>query len=103
LTIKFWLAWYPYDPQTKFPALPKAMTFDDIYLWQYWADGNNLGLQYGVESGSIDLNRSRDERSEAFEDLKQGWGLVVPPDPSGGVKMNDVLDEVIEMVKGMKD
>lgn len=36
------------------PLLPKD--WDEWYAWQYSADGNGLGKQYGVASTSIDLN-----------------------------------------------
>jgi len=35
----------------------KPNSWDTYYLWQYSADENRLGAEYGVLSGAIDLNR----------------------------------------------
>ena len=89
LAFEQWVAWYPWYPQTtKYPRLPKGMRYEDIYLWQYWADGNGLGAEHGVESGSIDLNRSRDTKAEVLKDL-----LTVGPEPPAEKEYEYVLSK----------
>lgn len=50
--IPLWIANYTNAAQ---PALPKD--WQEWYIWQYSADGNFLGKDYGVASAHVDLNR----------------------------------------------
>jgi lysozyme len=52
--------------------------------WQYSADGNHMGAQFGVSSGSIDLNRY----NGSVEDFEREFGVtlnmvdpITPPEP----------------------
>jgi len=77
-----WLAWYPWDRQkTTKPYLPKNVSHENIVLWQDWTDGNNLGSKYGVQSVSLDMNRTRDTREEVFADLLHAGSPVTQPQP----------------------
>jgi lysozyme len=49
---KLWVANYTNAPK---PLLPKS--WSDWLLWQYSADGNNRGAEFGAESCAIDLSR----------------------------------------------
>lgn len=88
LEFPIWFAWYPYKPlETALPPLPRNVGYQHIDLWQYWADGNGLGPDYGVESHSIDLNRSRDPL-ETYYELLKGEPIIEPepepePEPCG--------------------
>ncbi len=59
----FWYAWYPYQ-STRYPGLQDEMKLEDIYLWQYSADGNKRGGEFGVQSRDIDVNVTRDSAEE---------------------------------------
>ncbi len=65
-----WLAQYYFEPdRNKQPALPEGVT--DWIMWQYSADGNNMGSAYGVQSRHIDL----DVFNGTVEDLHK-WAAV---------------------------
>ena len=66
----FWYAWYPFDHKLRYPSPPDGVNIEDVYLWQYWADGNNQGRRVGVESRAVDINISRDPRSEFLAEAK---------------------------------
>lgn len=79
-TCKLWTAHYTSAAQPAIPddwgkvAVPRTWTF-----WQYSANGNGKGDEYGVDgSYDIDLNRFNGT-AEQFEDL---FGVALPqPDP----------------------
>ena len=51
-TFPLWVAHWTAKPV---PLIPKG--WKDYVLWQYSADGNKLGLSWGVQARDIDLNR----------------------------------------------
>lgn len=77
----FWYAWYPYN-FTRYPNPPLGLTLADIYMWQNSADGNGLGEYYGCESGSIDVNTSRDQTAEFLHENMSDYeeGEIIVPD-----------------------
>lgn len=54
--------------------------WDDWWLWQYSADGNGRGAEFGAESGSIDLNYMQCTRDEMLDYYGLG-GDIPDPDP----------------------
>jgi len=69
----FWYAWYPFSHELSHPPkAPPGLEISDIYMWQYWADGNGMGSYYGCASNSIDMNVTRDQTAEfLYENLHQ--------------------------------
>lgn len=63
----FWYAWYPYG-FTKYPSPPRGVSLGDIYLWQYSADGNGQGGNYGAQAPDMDINVSRDSAKELLSE-----------------------------------
>ncbi len=69
-----WLAQYYFEPdRDKKPALPDGVT--KWHLWQYSADGNNKGAEYGVKSKHLDL----DVFNGTVEELHKWVGVKAPP------------------------
>jgi len=70
-----WVAWYPfvYADWMK-PPLPYPWT--EYKIWQYSADGNRRGAEFGASSGDIDLNWF----PGSYDDLLS-WLNVDAPEP----------------------
>ena len=59
----------------------KFRDWDEWKLWQYSADGNGVGKDYGVWSDSIDLNQFNGSMAELYQWLKLTDEPPVVPDP----------------------
>jgi len=73
LNYPLWIANYTNKPD---PLMPAPFTHWDF--WQWSADGNGLGEQYGAQSGSIDLNRYNGD-IESFKKFVGGEVVTPPP------------------------
>lgn len=71
-----WVAQYPwlFIPGISKPSMPYP--WDAWAIWQYSADGNRKGHEYGVAAGDIDLNYY----PGSYEDLL-GWLNMEAPQP----------------------
>ena len=67
-----WLARWSGDSETGDPT--QGILERDWQFWQYSADGNLMGEEYGVESRDVDL----DVFNGTFEDLKAWLGIEEP-------------------------
>lgn len=101
----FWYAWYPYNPMLRYPAPPSGLSIADIYLWQYWADGNNQGDYYGAEGAHMDINCSRDQLSEVLiENLyDHDNGGIIMPDPNKELQLRNEQELLISGVQASSD
>ena len=68
-----WLARWSGDSETGDPT--QGILERDWQFWQYSADGNLMGEEYGVESRDVDL----DVFNGTFEDLQEWLGTDEPP------------------------
>lgn len=77
------LATHPWNDD---PVNLKPHSFDEWALWQWSADGNWQGENYGVGSAHVDLNRGN---AETFEGTlaRLGVGIIPPPEPIGAYKL----------------
>lgn len=91
----FWLARYygNIDPNTTEPSLSinNVKVWDTWTFWQYWADGNEKGKEYGV--GSTDANL--DVFNGTVPELRVWYGLEDPPTPPPG----NCCDEIESLKK----
>ena len=102
----FWFAWYPYDSNLRFPSPPQGLTIADIYLWQYWADGNYQGSVYGADGAHMDINCSRDQLAEVLlENLPEynEGGEIIMPDPNKELQMRNEQEILLANVKASSD
>jgi GH25 family lysozyme M1 (1,4-beta-N-acetylmuramidase) len=67
---KLWIANYK-NPNG--PAMPDRRDKDDWSFWQYSGDDNNLGKEYGVQSGSIDRNHYNGTEGELLDLYGDNW------------------------------
>ena len=78
--------------------------WDTWKLWQWSADGNMRGAEFGVGSNSIDVNRFNGTLSEFYRWCN--WKQDVPEPPTPPVEpsgcCNAVLDKAIELLQGLK-
>jgi len=87
-----WVAQYPWvvtsltRPRVPYP-------WDNWKIWQYSADGNSRGAEFGMQAKSIDLNYFQG----SYEDLLAWLGISAPMPPENG---GDTL-YVIEMLGNM--
>ena len=72
---KLWVAHYT---GASSPIVPGPWKPDNWYLWQYSADGNGKGPEYGVQSTAIDLNRMNPHHADQPD---QPDPLPVPTQP----------------------
>jgi len=99
---KLWIAIYsntlshPWDNNPNSIYRPRPWT--DWWLWQYSADKNGRGPEFGVATRGIDINRVNMEEEEFLKFAKWGTGAVddggpveVTPPPEDEVE--DVVDE----------
>jgi lysozyme len=85
-----WVANYT---QAALPLLPRQ--FSRFAIWQYSADGNLLGAQYGAGSKSIDLNRW----NLAYAPFPNGAPVPIPiPEPEPTVPTTPGVPQFIEVV-----
>ncbi|MEA1999644.1 MAG: GH25 family lysozyme [Euryarchaeota archaeon] len=94
----FWYAWYPYNP-TRYPKPPSGLGLNDIYVWQYLADGNGLGYEYGVSSFSVDINVTRDNIDKFLEDNVTGENPDPPPIPDDWNLALDAVQDAVELLR----
>ena len=73
-----WVAHYG----AKAPALPVG--WKTWKFWQYSADGNGKGAEYGARSNSIDLNRYNGTKEEYVAEFEIEETPSPPPSPSQG-------------------
>ena len=102
----FWYAWYPFNPQLRYPSPPPGLTMADIYLWQYWCGGNNMGDYYGADGAHIDMNVSRDQLAEfLIENLHNydGGGGIIMPDPNKELQMRNEQELLLAATKKHSD
>lgn len=102
----FWYARYPYNPLTRYPTPPAGLTVGDIYMWQYWADGNQQGSIYGAEARDIDINCTRDQLGEfLLENLHDHDedGEIVMPDPEKELQMRNEQELLLAAVQKHSD
>ena len=78
----------------KFKCYPWANDEDNWRLWQYSADGNNLGAAYGASSDDIDLDYFNGTEAE----LRQWAGLDTPQPP-----VTDTVEIDRKVAKSMYD
>lgn len=77
---KLWIAQWPYitpNPQTANPKIPLTRYPPDWSIWQYSADGNGMGIYYGVTAANVDL----DVFNGTVADMRLWLGLDVPTAP----------------------
>jgi len=69
----------------------------DYEMWQWSADGNGLGREYGCDCDSIDLNRANFETLEEYYSFAN-WRPqnVISP-------LNEKLDRIIEFIETQKE
>ncbi len=103
---KLWIAIYsdtlshPWDNNANSVYRPRP--WNDWWLWQYSADRNGRGPEFGVASAGIDINRVNMEEDEFNKFAKWGTGAVeddeepvvdtTPPDDEPG----DIVDDAAE-------
>jgi GH25 family lysozyme M1 (1,4-beta-N-acetylmuramidase) len=95
---KLWVAIYsrslkhPWanNPNSNFRPRP----WNDWWLWQYSADGNGRGREFGVGSAAIDINRVNMTEAEFHTFAKWGTGAV--DDSDGPVEITPPPDDEIE-------
>ena len=105
---KLWVAIYsntlshPWDNNPNSSYRPRP--WSDWWLWQYSADRNARGAEFGVATSGIDINRVNMEEDEFLKFAKWGTGAVddggtveETPPPDDGVE--DVVDETAEVVE----
>jgi len=105
---KLWVAIYsntlshPWDNNPSSNYRPRPWT--DWWLWQYSADRNARGAEFGVASSGIDINRVNMTEEEFHSFAKWGTGavdddepVVVTPPPDDGIE--DLVDETDEVVE----
>jgi lysozyme len=82
---KLWIARYgetlehPWNNDSKSFLRPKP--WDDYWLWQYSADKNNRGKEFGVATSGIDINKANMTEKEFYDFAK--WEVEEIPE---GVK-----------------
>ena len=74
-----WVASYPWvwTPLSR-PVMPGKI-WDDWTFWQYSADNNGRGREFGVQSQSIDLNWFKGDYNQLLSFL--GTGQPIEPEP----------------------
>jgi lysozyme len=89
--VDLWIARYtnkrkPWGNLLPWPDNPaiKPRDFDDWLFWQWSADGNGRGAEFGASSKSIDLNRFNGDQA-AFDEY-----INKPPDPQYPPDLMDV-------------
>jgi len=84
----------PGDPSWTTPS-----SWDTWRLWQWSADGNGRGAEFGAESDDIDLNRYNGSLDQFYQWC--GWKQEPPPpdDPEEPCKCCDVLRKIYELAK----
>jgi lysozyme len=90
LSYPFWLAQYTTSMN---PVLPLPFTHWDF--WQYSADGNNRGYEFGAESASIDINRFNGDIIDLYKLM--GADIVDPNDPLPTNDLKDLSARVVNM------
>ena len=81
------------------PSYLTPTSWQTWHLWQWSADGNGRGAEFGCESADIDLNRFNGSLSEFYRWC--GWKQEPPPpdDPEEPCKCCDVLKKIYELAK----
>lgn len=78
---KLWVARYgetlqhPWDNNPNSPLRPRPWT--DFWMWQYSADKNKRGKEFGVATSGIDINRVNMTKEEFYEFAN--WNIEEPP------------------------
>jgi lysozyme len=92
--VPLWMAHYNgQDPQTGAPQT----WGNDWKMWQYSADGNGKGAEYGVQSADVDLN----VYNGTVEEMKEWLGLggEPPVEPPADCCCADLAKRVAELEK----
>ena len=92
-----WVASYPWiwTPSSR-PVMPGKI-WDDWTFWQYSADNNGRGREFGVTASSIDLNWFKGTYTELLSWLQTEETPEPPTPPKGGDTMY-----VIEMLGNLR-
>ena len=93
-----WIARYnryikhPWEDAVKYPIL-KPQDWDDWTFWQFSADGNGRGKEFGGGAASIDLNYFNGDEAEFNEYINKPQPPVQVQLPASGfVKLNFEID-----------
>jgi GH25 family lysozyme M1 (1,4-beta-N-acetylmuramidase) len=85
--VDLWIARYtskrkPWGNLLPWPDSPaiKPRDFDDWLFWQYSADGNGKGPEFGASSKSIDLNWFNGDQAAFDEYINKPPESTYPPD-----------------------
>ena len=91
---KLWLAIYSDTLTHPWASNPKSvyrpLPWDDWWLWQYSADKNGRGPEFGVATSGIDINRVNMTEAEFYQFAKWGAGAV---DDGGDVEITPPEEE----------
>lgn len=63
-------------PWNGFPSYYRPAPWNDFLLWQYSADGNGRGAEFGAESSAIDINRYNGTLAQFHKDAN--WNQSAP-------------------------
>jgi len=80
--LKLWIAYYnrtATHPWEGSVSWLRPITWSDWFMWQYSADGNKRGVEFGVSSSDIDINRCNMTEEQWKRYI--GGELISPPAP----------------------
>ena len=95
---RLWIAMYSETakhPWTGFPGYYHPKTWNDFWLWQYSADKNGRGEEFGVATSGIDINRYNGTLEEFHKDAN--WNQTTVTDCCSVLKaIRKFIDKYLE-------
>lgn len=99
---KLWIAIYSNSLQHPWANNPNSIyrprPWTDWWLWQYSADRNGRGTEFGVASKGIDINRVNMKEEDFYAFAKWGTGAVDDNDDDAPVDTTPLPDDEVDDV-----
>jgi GH25 family lysozyme M1 (1,4-beta-N-acetylmuramidase) len=96
---KLWIALYNtfvQHPWIGSPSYYRPAPWNDFWAWQWSADGNGRGAEFGVKSFAIDINRYNGTLEQFHKDANWNQEPLLPPSTNNFCK-------IIHTIKGVCD